>query len=78
MLPNVVEVSVRPQLHLELRFRSGEVKVFDARPYLNVGRFLELLDERLFAQAKVVLGTVEWPNGLDFDPEDLYELSVPV
>jgi hypothetical protein len=37
-----------------------------------------LLDERLFAQARVVLGTVEWPNGLDFDPEDLYELSVPV
>ena len=78
MLPNVVEVSVRPELHLELRFRSGEVKVFDARPYLNVGRYLELLDERLFAQAKVVLGTVEWPNGLDFDPEDLYELSAPV
>ena len=22
-------------------------------------------------------GTVEWSNGLDLDPEDLYELSIP-
>jgi len=77
MIPNVVEVRVLPNLLLWLRFRTGELKVFDAKPYLDRGRFLELRNQELFGQASVAFGTVEWPNGVDFDPEDLYELSVP-
>lgn len=75
MLPRVVEARVLPNRELELLFFSGETKRFDAKPYLDRGKYLELWDPAVFEQARVSLGAVEWPNGVDFDPEDLFRLS---
>jgi hypothetical protein len=62
MIPHVVEVQPLPQNELWLRFDTGRYKL--------------LKDRSLWSQVTVAYGTVEWPNGLDFDPEDLYALSV--
>ena len=48
------------------------------RPYLTVGRFVELRDAKLFKQVGVSFDTVQWENGLDLDPEFLYAESVPL
>ena len=76
MIPHVVEVRPLPQNELWLKFDTGEAKIFRATPYLETGRYRLLKDSSLWTQASVAYGTVEWPNGLDFDPEDLYALSV--
>jgi hypothetical protein len=63
---------------LLLTFENGEERVFDLRPYLNVGIFAELKQPGRFEAVRVSFDTVEWPNGADICPELLYEQSTPV
>ncbi|MCL2007504.1 MAG: DUF2442 domain-containing protein [Treponema sp.] len=72
---SVKKAKVLEDYKLELIFENKEKKVFDVKPYLDTGVFRSLKDERLFSMVKVSYGTVEWPNGIDLDPEVLYEKS---
>lgn len=60
---------------LRLTFKNGEQRVFDMKPYLEIGIFKELKDEAVFKTAKVSFDTVEWENEADIDPETLYHES---
>ncbi|MDR1389578.1 MAG: DUF2442 domain-containing protein [Treponema sp.] len=60
---------------LELTFENNETKIFDVKPYLDTGLFKTLKDEKFFKRVKVSYDTIEWPNGIDLDPEILYEKS---
>ena len=57
---------------LKLLFENGEQKIFDLKPYLNKGIFSQLKNISLFTSARVVAGSVEWPNGLDLSYDTLY------
>ncbi|GBU21736.1 hypothetical protein R80B4_01636 [Fibrobacteres bacterium R8-0-B4] len=61
---------------LELSFENREIKIFDVKPYLDIGVFTTLRDENGFKRVKVSFDTVEWPDGIDLDPEVLYENGV--
>jgi hypothetical protein len=71
----VTHVLVRDDYHLELKFNTGETRLFDARPYLSKGAFQCLRDPVLFRQAYVAFDTVCWPGNLDISPETLYDRS---
>ena len=60
---------------LELTFENKEIKIFDMKPYLDTGLFKTLKDENFFKMVKISFDTIEWPNGVDLDPEVLYEKS---
>ncbi|MDR2835637.1 MAG: DUF2442 domain-containing protein [Bacteroidales bacterium] len=60
---------------LELTFENNEIRIFDIKPYLNTGLFKTLKDENLFNGVKISFDTIQWPNGIDLDPEILYEKS---
>jgi hypothetical protein len=60
---------------LELTFENKETRLFDVKPYLDTGIFSTLKDVNLFKLVKVSYDTIEWPNGVDLDPEVLYEKS---
>jgi len=60
---------------LELTFENKEVKIFDVKPYLDTGLFKTLKDKNIFKMVKISFDTIEWPNGIDLDPEVLYEKS---
>ena len=77
-MEHVISVSPRDDFHLELAFDTGEVRLFDARPYLEKGVFQRLKDITLFKQAYVALDTVCWPGELDIAPETLYDRSQPI
>ena len=62
---------------LILGFGNGERRVFDVEPLLSFGRFRELAVPEVFRKVRVSYDTVEWENGLDLDPEYLYERSQP-
>ncbi len=60
---------------LLLKFENQEEKIFDVKPYLEIGKFQELKDEQLFKSVKVCFDSIEWDNQLDLDPELLYQKS---
>jgi len=74
----VVKVRAREDFHLELLFNTGEARIFDARPYLEIGVLQRLKDPTLFKQAYVAHHTVCWPGNLDLAPETLYHCSHPI
>ena len=76
MNPRVVAVQPYADYTLVLTFVNGEVKVFDVRPYLNIGIFRELQDQRYFNSVRPFLGSIQWQNGQDFCPDTLYLDSV--
>ena len=77
-MESVVRVVPRDDFTLELWFTTGDHRLFDARPYLNKGVFVQLQNIRRFKQAYVALDTVCWPGEIDIAPETLYDRSVPI
>jgi hypothetical protein len=66
---NIVEIDFP---FLLLQFTNGEIRQFSCEPYLHIGVFKELQDERYFLKAVASEGTVVWPNEQDFCPDTLY------
>jgi hypothetical protein len=78
MNPRVVAVRPDSDYVLILTFANGEVRTFDVKPYLDIGVFRELQDQRYFNRVRPFLGSIQWPNGQDFCPDMLYLDSIPV
>ncbi|MDR0306804.1 MAG: DUF2442 domain-containing protein [Chitinispirillales bacterium] len=78
MYLSVNKVKTLDNYELELTFENKEVRVFDVKPYLNTGVFSKLKDLDFFKMVKVSFDTIEWPNGIDLDPEVLYKKSKPI
>ena len=75
MYYTVKQVTPLPDYCLQLMFENNVEKMFDCKPYLNIGRFRELKDVQVFNSVKVSFDSIEWKNGLDLDPELLYQES---
>lgn len=78
MNPRVTDVKPMPGHELILTFNNGELRRFDCKPYLELGVFKELKDERYFAQVRPAFGAVEWPHEQDINPDTLYLKSEKV
>jgi hypothetical protein len=77
MVLRIVEAEVCGPHWLRLAFNDGTRKTVDVSPLLWGPVFEPLRDPARFAEAHLdpVCGTVVWPNGADFAPEALRELS---
>jgi hypothetical protein len=75
MYRGVTSVEATEDHRLILCFDNNERRVFDAKPLLTTGRFRELAAVQAFKKVRIAFDTVEWENGLDLDPEYLYERS---
>lgn len=78
MNPRVIAVQPNPEYMLTLTFSDGGMRIFDVKPYLNIGIFQELQDQRVFNSVRPFLGSIQWKNGQDLCPDTLYLDSVPV
>ena len=60
---------------LALQFTDGTEQRIDFRQVLEGEMFAPLQDLTLFNAVELdeVFGTIQWPNGADFDPETLHE-----
>jgi len=70
---SVTKAKALDDYQLELTFETHEVKVFDVKPYLELGVFKALKDKSFFEKVRVSFGSIAWPGGIDLDPEVLYE-----
>ena len=75
MYLSVNKVKALDDYKLELTFENREKKIFDVKPYLDTGIFTKLKDKKIFEMVKISYDTIEWPFGIDLDPEVLYEKS---
>ncbi|MDR2028969.1 MAG: DUF2442 domain-containing protein [Treponema sp.] len=75
MYLSVIAVKPLGDYAIELTFENNEVKIFDVKDYLETGIFKKLKDKKLFGQVRVSFDSIEWPGGIDLDPEILYEKS---
>ena len=78
MLIDVVKVKALDNYMILLTFENGETRIFDVKSYLELGNFKKIRNKEMFDTVRVVLGTVEWSNGVDIDPEVLYEDSIAI
>ena len=78
--PKLKKVNALPDLQLLLTWETGETTIFDVRPYTEGSWYAELNNPSYFSLVRLLPdGTgIEWPDGQDVAPHELYELSVPV
>ncbi|HSQ12317.1 MAG TPA: DUF2442 domain-containing protein, partial [Candidatus Deferrimicrobium sp.] len=74
----VTIVSALPDARLRVTFVDGtagevEMGAFLRNPDLDGTIFEPLRDPVIFAQAQVVLGAIQWPNGADLAPDAMYD-----
>ena len=76
--PRLVNVEPVDYLKLRLTYETGEVKIFDVSPYANGSWYGELKENAYFRTVQMLPGGtgVEWRNGQDIAPHELYECSV--
>lgn len=77
-METVICVKPSEDYTMELKFSTGEARIFDARPYLEKRAFIHLKDLGRFKQAYVAFDTVCWPGNPDIAPDTLYDCSRPV
>lgn len=76
MLPRITQASVLSDYRVHLAFTDGVAGDVDLSDIVaRGGVFKPLQDVRYFATLSVDqdAGTIVWPNGVDLDPDVLYE-----
>jgi len=68
---DVKRVRPLPDYQLYVEIENGQRGIFNMKPYLNNGLFIELKNVHYFNQVEIVLGAVTWPNEQDIAPETL-------
>ena len=78
--PRLLKVEPVKPMKLRLFYESGEVKLFDVAPYATGTWYGQLKDEANFNAVQLLPGGIgiEWPEGQDIAPHELYENSVEV
>ena len=72
MYPSAKRVSPLDNYVLLIEFDNGESGHLDMKPFLNFGVFQRIQDPAVFKQARVSFDSIEWPSGIDLDPEFIY------
>ena len=73
----VTGVKTLQNYQLLLTFSTGERKLYDVSPLLDLPVFQPLKDNRVFDDVQLDFDTITWCNGdVDIAPETLYQDSV--
>lgn len=72
MCPTAIDVKPLENYLLLVTFDNGEEKIFDVKPYLTHKAFEALKDTVLFNTVKIAGLSIEWANGADICPDELY------
>ena len=77
--PDIVEVKPLENYYIYLKFSNGEEKIYDMKETIEkIKYFSKLKNRKYFENVKPRGDTIEWENGEDVAPENLYYDSVPV
>jgi hypothetical protein len=77
MLKDIIAVKALDNYQLYLRFEDNQEGIINIQQQIEFnGVFEPLRNPEYFAQVVVnsEIGTIQWPNGADLDPDVLYSL----
>ena len=75
MRPRAIDVKPLQDYKLLITFSNNEKKIFDVTPYLKYKQFEELKNPTIFKTVKIAGLYIEWINGADICPDELYNNS---
>ncbi len=71
--PNIVKVEALDNYKVKILFDTKEEKVYDMKELINKNKFyINLKNKEYFKKVKPRGETIEWENGEDICPENLY------
>lgn len=73
--PKTINVVPLEGYILAIDFSDGKHKYFDMNPYLKEMFYKSLSDKDLFKTVHIGGMSIEWDNGCDISPHELYEYS---
>ena len=78
IVPKTLEIKALEEYKLLLKFENGEEKIFDMEKYIDQKFYKKLKDRKYFENVRTFGNTIEWKNGEDVAPENLYYDSILV
>lgn len=75
MNPKAIDVKVLDNYELEILFDNSEKRKFDVKPYFKFKQFKSLENTNMFQTVKISGLSIEWENGADICPDELYNNS---
>lgn len=75
MRPKAIDVKVLGNYNIEITFDNNEKRILDVTPYFKFKVFQELKENNNFKKVKIAGLSIEWENGADICPDELYENS---
>jgi hypothetical protein len=78
--PKIESIKVIEPFSLFLEYETGEKRLFDVLPYIKGSWYGELKDKDYFKNVRIINKGygIEWTNGQDIAPHELYENSMLV
>lgn len=76
--PRLKAVKAIEDFCLEITYITNEKKIYDMKKFLQHDFYKNLNNIGYFKMVKSVETTVEWPNGEDVDPNELYTNGVTI
>ena len=74
--PKVVSVVPLQNYFVRITYETGETKLFDVKPYIKGAWFGKLKEPKTFQTVHPCVSTIEWKDGQDIAPHELYDLSI--
>ena len=75
MRPKAIKVEPLKDYILLIEFDNKEIKYFDVKPYLKYKAFETIKDENNFKKVRISGLSIQWDNGPDICPDELYNNS---
>ncbi len=76
MRPRLIDVKVLNNYEFtKLKFDNNERKIFDVKPYFKFKIFNDLKNYEEFKKVQISGLSIEWENGADICPDELYNNS---
>ena len=79
LTPDIIEVKALERYNIYLKFENGEEKIYDMTDHIEKIKFFSKLKNKQYFNKVAPRGdTIEWENGEDVAPENLYYNSIPI
>ena len=75
MRPKAIDVKILNDYELKIIFDNNEQRIFYVKPYFKFKIFKELKNLEKFKKVKISGLSIEWENGADICPDELYNNS---